>query len=51
MSVEASKLSGETRDYYRIEDSRGQRYWLYRRGLYGDNTSQAPEWYLHGFFA
>ncbi len=47
-------LAGETRDYYRIEDSRGQRYWLYRRGLYDGYlaTIQAPpDWYLHGFFA
>ena len=24
------------RDYYRIEDADGRRYWLYRAGLYGD---------------
>lgn len=24
-----------TRDYYRVEDSEGRRYWLYREGLYG----------------
>ncbi len=45
-------LAGETRDYYRIEDSRGQRYWLYRRGLYGGAGGPSPPaWYLHGFFA
>jgi len=36
---------------YRIEDSRGQRYWLYRRGLYGGAAVETPEWFLHGFFA
>ncbi|RWB54390.1 DUF6504 family protein [Mesorhizobium sp.] len=48
------KLPGEeeapTRDYYRIEDSEGRRYWLYRQGLYG--ASQAsPRWFMHGVFA
>jgi protein ImuB len=38
---------GEHRDYYAVEDSQGQRYWLFRSGHYDD----APEWYLHGFFA
>jgi len=37
-----------TRDYYRIEDEEGRRFWLYRLGLYGAAT--APRWYLHGFF-
>jgi protein ImuB len=38
---------GEHRDYYAVEDSDGQRYWLFRSGHYDD----APQWYLHGFFA
>ena len=38
---------GEHRDYYAIEDSEGQRYWLFRSGHY----DAAPQWYLHGFFA
>ena len=39
-----------TRDYYRIEDSEGRRYWLYRQGLY--NAAQAaPRWFMHGVFA
>jgi protein ImuB len=38
-----------TRDYYRVEDRAGQRYWLYREGLYGD--ADTPRWYLHGLFA
>ena len=33
-----------TRDYFRIEDNEGRRYWLYRN----DTTSQ---WFLHGAFA
>lgn len=37
------------RDYYRVEDDGGRRYWLYREGLY-DGASM-PRWYLHGLFA
>ncbi len=37
------------RDYYRVEDSQGRRFWLYREGLYGG--VEPPRWFLHGFFA
>ena len=41
-----------TRDYYRIEDSEGRRYWLYRQGLYGGASQAAPpRWFMHGVFA
>jgi protein ImuB len=40
---------GLTRDYYRIEDSRGRRFWIFRHGLYEEKSS--PAWYLHGLFA
>ncbi|UCI08250.1 DUF6504 family protein [Mesorhizobium sp. B1-1-8] len=39
-----------TRDYYRIEDSEGRRYWLYRQGLYGA-SQVSPRWFMHGVFA
>lgn len=39
-----------TRDYYRIEDTVGLRYWVFRQGLYGRETTD-PDWYLHGLFA
>jgi protein ImuB len=42
--------SEETRDYFRIEDEEGRRYWLYRQGLYGE-TPQGPRWFMHGIFA
>lgn len=32
----------ETRDYYRVEDGDGRRYWLFRRG---------ERWFLHGLCA
>lgn len=41
--------SEKMRDYYRVEDRQGRRYWLYREGLYGE--SEAPRWYVHGLFA
>jgi protein ImuB len=36
------------RDYFRIEDTTGKRFWLYRRGLYRPQFT--PSWYLHGVF-
>lgn len=44
---------GLTRDYYRIEDVRGRRYWIFRHGLYEErpDPGQGPKWYLHGLFA
>ena len=39
---------GQHRDYYRVEDEYGQRYWLFRLGHYDDEVFQ---WFIHGFFA
>jgi len=36
------------RDYYRIEDTRGQRCWIYRSGIAGDGRGGMPQWYLQG---
>jgi protein ImuB len=41
---------GFTRDYYRVEDEAGRRYWVFRLGLYERETEQ-PDWYVHGLFA
>ncbi len=41
---------GLTRDYYRVEDVRGRRFWIFRHGLYGVEKAD-PGWYLHGLFA
>ncbi len=38
------------RDYFRIEDTDGQRFWLYRQGLY-ERRTVTPTWFLQGFFA
>ncbi len=37
------------RDYYRVEDSVGGRYWLFRAGRYEPGRPQ-PRWFLHGVF-
>jgi len=37
------------RDYYRVEDEAGARFWLFRSGLYGD-AQTPPKWWLHGLF-
>ncbi len=42
-------MKGLTRDYFRVEDSEGQRFWLFRHGLYGAEKTN-PDWYLHGVF-
>lgn len=39
-----------TRDYYRVEDVNGGRFWIFRDGLYNGSDS-LPDWYLHGLFA
>ena len=39
------------RDYYRVEDREGRRYWIYREGLFGDGRGGDPLWYLHGLFS
>lgn len=37
------------RDYFRVEDRTGRRYWLFRQGLYDGQVR--PSWFLHGLFA
>jgi protein ImuB len=39
-----------TRDYFRVEDKEGKRFWLYRSGIYGRETTVA-RWFMHGLFA
>ena len=38
------------RDYYRVEDNAGRRFWVYRDGLFR-NDAPPPRWFLHGVFA
>lgn len=46
----ADQTGAATRDYFRVEDSEGRRFWLYRQGLY-DAAQMAPRWFMHGIFA
>lgn len=39
-----------SRDYFRVEDDAGRRYWLFREGIYGDEAA-LPRWFIHGVFA
>ena len=41
---------GLTRDYFRVEDVRGRRFWLFRHGLAGVEQAE-PNWFLQGVFA
>jgi protein ImuB len=46
-----------TRDYFRVEDEAGLRFWVYRDGLYEreieqqDGKAIQPHWFMHGLFA
>ncbi|MFZ1661387.1 MAG: DNA polymerase Y family protein [Paracoccaceae bacterium] len=39
------------RDYFKVEDEAGHRFWLYREGLHDDGRGGTPRWFLHGMFA
>jgi protein ImuB len=41
---------GRTRDYWRVEDRDGRRFWLFRAGFYSE-LDRPPGWFLHGLFA
>src|SRR4029079_14611341 len=59
VAMEWWRSQGEmlTRDYFRVEDEAGLRFWLYRDGLYDREIVQEegkavqPNWYMHGLFA
>ena len=48
---------GPTRDYFRIEDEAGLRFWIFRDGLYESEPADAEDepapvrWFVHGLFA
>ncbi len=48
-----SEHGGPARDYFRVEDISGLRFWLFRAGLYRDLApgAAAPTWFLHGTYA
>ncbi len=46
--VPAGAVANRPRDYFRVEDTQGRRFWLYRAGLFDPDIP--PRWYLHGIF-
>ncbi len=46
--VQPRSRARRIRDYYRVEDDSGARFWVYRDGLYGGET--IPKWWVHGLF-
>jgi protein ImuB len=59
VAMEWWKQDGQslTRDYFRVEDEGGLRFWIYRDGLYGSELADdkgdpvAADWFMHGLFA
>jgi len=50
-AIGRSSRKDRPRDYYRIEDEAGGRYWVFREGLYqAQALTGVPQWYLHGLF-
>ena len=37
-----------TRDYFRVENRKGQRFWIFRKT---DDKTVTPRWYIHGLFS
>ena len=50
IAMEWWRSAKPTRDYFRVEDDKGRRFWLYRDGPYGRETG-TPRWFMHGVFA
>jgi protein ImuB len=46
---EGSGAVDAIRDYYRVEDEEGRRFWLFRAGLHGGDYK--PRWFVHGVFS
>ena len=59
IAMEWWKQDGKTltRDYFRIEDAEGLRFWIFRGGLYeselsdGEGKPVPAKWFVHGLFA
>ncbi len=41
--------AARTRDYYRVEDEDGRRFWMFRDGPW--TAPAPPHWFMHGIFA
>ncbi|WGD29585.1 DNA polymerase Y family protein [Ancylobacter sp. WKF20] len=49
IAAEWWRRGAPTRDYYRVENEKGRRFWLFRLGLY-EREPGAPRWFVHGLF-
>jgi protein ImuB len=51
--IKSGVASAAPRDYFRVEDKTGLRFWLFRAGLYRDLADglPVPRWFLHGMYA
>ncbi len=49
IAAEWWRRGAPTRDYYRVENDKGRRFWLFRLGLY-EREPGAPRWFVHGLF-
>ena len=47
----ADRPGTRLRDYYRVEDHLGARFWIFRSGRDGDGRGGPPAWFVHGVFA
>jgi protein ImuB len=47
----APREVGDVRDYFRVENEDGERYWLFRAGRPAPGGGQEYRWYVHGAFA
>ena len=49
------QTSQPTRDYFRVEDEEGRRFWIYREGVFERDRSiphmRYPRWFMQGMFA
>ena len=50
IAMEWWRAPQSTRDYFRVEDEAGHRFWLYRDGIPAREIAH-PRWYVHGVFA
>lgn len=52
-SLDEIHTAPAARDYYRVEDDDGHRFWVYRDGPFNRvaDTGATARWYLHGFCA
>ncbi len=46
-----SRSTARLRDYYKVEDTAGVRFWIFREGVVGDGRGGPPPWFVHGLFS